>query len=205
MEETEKPRPRRLDYIAAILGVILTALVIVAVVYYWNDVQALQRFGYLGAFVISILGGATILAPVPMTPVVFLLGAIMRPEGFPIMGPLLVGAAAGAGEAVGGIIIYMTGFAGGFIRPSPTSRYHDFYLHITKWMYKRGSLVLFILSAVINPFFYPVALWAGAVHFGFRKYVVICLIGKIIKGMTVAFAGYYGLGEVLKWLGLLAK
>ena len=198
-------RFRRWDYLAGILGVIFTVAVIVAVIYYWNDVEALERFGYLGAFIISVLGGATILAPVPMTPVVFFLGAVMRPVSAPYLGPILVGIAAGTGEAVGGMLVYLTGLAGGVFMPSPTSRYHDIYFHIMKWMYKRGAIVLFVLSAVINPFFYPAAICAGAIHFGFKKYIIICLLGKTIKGITVAFAGYYGLGWVLRVLGIMAK
>ncbi len=152
-----------------------------------------------------MLGGATVLAPVPMTPVIFVLGGVMRPVFAPYLGPVFVGLAAGAGEAVGGALIYVTGFAGGVFLPSPTSRFYDVYSHITKWMEKRGGVILFILSAVINPFFYPAAICAGAIHFGFKKYIVICLLGKTIKGITVAFAGYYGLGWLLKLLGLMVK
>jgi len=205
IDKVERPRRRHWDYLAGILGMVFTILVIVGVIYYWEDVEALEKFGYAGAFIISVLGGATILAPVPMTPVVFVLGAVMRPAYAPYLGPVYVGIAAGMGEAVGGILIYMTGFAGGIFLPSPTNRFYDIYLHITKWMEKRGGVVLFILSAVINPFFYPAAIAAGAIHFGFRKYLAICLVGKTIKGITVAFAGYYGLSQLLKLLGLMAK
>ncbi|MFH1002943.1 MAG: hypothetical protein V1780_02230, partial [Chloroflexota bacterium] len=69
-------------------------------------------------------------------------------------------------------------------------------------METRGSLVLFVLSAVVNPFFYPTALAAGACRFGIRKYFIICWIGKTIKATTVATAGYWGLGSLLKVLGL---
>lgn len=181
----------------------MTAAVVAATIYYWEDVEALERFGYVGAFIISVLGGATILAPVPMTPVIFVLGAVMRPAYAPYLGPVYVGIAAGMGEAVGGMLIYMTGFTGGIFLPSPTNRFYDIYLHITKWMEKRGGVVLFVLSAVINPFFYPAAIAAGAIQFGFKKYMLICWAGKTIKGITVAFAGYYGLSQLLKLLGLL--
>jgi len=204
-DKVDKQRLRHWDYLAGLLGVIITVLVIIGVIYYWEDVEALEKFGYVGAFIISVLGGATILAPVPMTPVIFILGAVMRPTYASYLGPVFVGLAAGAGEAVGGMLIYMTGFAGGLFLPSPTSRFYDFYSHITKWMEKRGGIILFILSAVINPFFYPAAIAAGAIHFGFCKYLIICVIGKTIKGMTVAFAGYYGLAWLLRVLGLMAR
>jgi membrane protein DedA with SNARE-associated domain len=59
-----------------------------------------------------------------------------------------------------------------------------------------------VLSATINPLFYPAALAAGALRFKLWKFTVICLAGKIIKGMAVAFAGYYGLRQVLHWFGI---
>ncbi len=69
-------------------------------------------------------------------------------------------------------------------------------------MERRGSITLFLLSAVINPFFYPAALAAGATKFGIKKYFIICFIGKTIKGMTIVYVGYWGLRGLLRWLGM---
>jgi hypothetical protein len=71
-----------------------------------------------------------------------------------------------------------------------------------KLMEQRGSLTLFFLSAVLNPFFYPAALAAGAARFGIRKYFIICFAGKTVKGFTVAYAGYWGLRGLLRMLGM---
>jgi hypothetical protein len=71
-----------------------------------------------------------------------------------------------------------------------------------KLMEQRGSLTLFFLSAVLNPFFYPAALAAGAAQFGIRKYFIICFAGKTVKGFTVAYAGYWGLRGLLRMLGM---
>jgi hypothetical protein len=69
------------------------------VIFYWDDVRALEHYGYLGAFLISVFGGATIIVPVPMTPVVFALGTVMAPSFAPYLGPIFVGAAAAATDA----------------------------------------------------------------------------------------------------------
>jgi len=69
---------------------------------------------------------------------------------------------------------------------------------------RKGSLTLFVLSAVINPFFYPAALAAGALRFGIRRYFLICWAGKTIKGLSVAYAGCGLLGVVLRMLGIPA-
>ena len=193
----------RWEYWVGILGIVLTIALAAAVVYYWEFVQALEHYGYAGAFLISLLGGATILAPIPMTPVVFALGAVLKPAFAPYMGPVFVGAAAGLGETLGGVAIYMTGYGGGTALAN--SNHHQIravYSRMLRWIERRGSLTLFILSAIINPFFYPAGLAAGALRFGIWRYIIICWAGKTIKGMTVAFAGYWGLQGLLRMLGM---
>lgn len=185
------------------MGIVLTAGIAIAVVFYWEQVRALEGYGYAGAFLISVFGGATILAPIPMTPVVFALGTVMKPSFAPYLGPVFVGAAAGLGETLGGLSIYMTGYGGGTpLATTGRSRLRAAYLRMMDWLERRGSLVLFVLSAVVNPFFYPAALAAGALRFGIKRYFIICWCGKTIKGVTVAAAGYWGLGGLLRMLGI---
>jgi len=171
-------------------------LMAMAVIYYWEWVRALEGYGYLGAFLISILGGATIIVPVPMLAVVFALGGVMKYTW-------LIGAAAGIGETLGALTIYMTGYGGGVaLYRSKHGKIQAAYERLMRLMERRGSITLFLLSAVLNPFFYPAALAAGALRFGVRRYFLICWAGKTIKGMTVAYVGYYGLRGLLRMLGM---
>ncbi len=138
-----------------------------------------------------------------MTPAVFALGTIMKPDFAPYLGPIFVGAAAGLGETIGGVAIYMTGYGGGSaVLTKKYGRLEKAYARVMSWMEQRGSLILFLLSAVLNPFFYPAALTAGALKFGIRRFFLICWGGKTIKGISVAAAGYWGLGGLLKALGV---
>jgi hypothetical protein len=194
---------KRWEYHLGIWGIILTVAVAIGVVFYWQEIREMAHYGYLGAFIISVFGGATILAPVPMTPVVFALGTVMKPSFAPYLGPVFVGAAAGLGETVGGLSIYMTGYGSGTaISNIKHDKLQAVYLRMLKWVERRGSLTLFVLSAVINPLFYPAALAAGALRFGLRRYFLICWGGKTIKGITVAMVGYWGLGSLLRALGV---
>jgi membrane protein YqaA with SNARE-associated domain len=194
---------RHWEYYVGFAGILVTVALIVLVFRYWDELNAFQNYGYLGAFLISVFGGGTIIAPVPMTPVVFVLGAIMKPEFAPYMGPIFVGLAAGLGETVGGLSIYMTGYGGGTaLKDMKEGKVKRAYMRMVGWVERRGSLTLFVLSAVVNPFFYPAALAAGALRFGIWRYTCICLVGKSIKGMTVAAAGYWGLGSILRALGV---
>jgi len=194
VHEVKKGSPRA-AYILGIVGVVLSLLMAVAVVYFWEFIRTLEGYGYLGAFLISILGGATIIIPVPMLAVVFALGGVLT--------PYWIGIAAGLGETVGALIIYMTGHGGGAALSNiKYGKIQAAYSRLMYWMERRGSWTLFVLSAVLNPFFYPAALAAGAMRFGLRRYFLICLAGKLIKGITVAYAGYWGLRGLLRMLGM---
>ncbi len=186
---------KKTAYILAIVGVVVTLVMAATVVLFWADVQKLEGYGYLGAFLISIFGGATIIVPVPMLAVVFALGGVLT--------PYWVGIAAGLGETLGALTIYMTGYGGGTaLYSSEHSKIQAAYLRLMRFMERRGSLALFVLSAVLNPFFYPAALAAGAMRFGIQRYFLICWAGKTIKGLTVAYAGYWGLRGLLRMLGM---
>ena len=199
-ESTTGPKKRKRSavwaYIIGILGVLVTIAMAIAVVYYSDYLRELQHYGYLGAFLISILGGATIVVPVPMLAVVLALGGVM---------PLtwLVGLSAAAGEVIGAITIYMTGHgAGKALSQSKHGFVQSSYERLLSLMERRGPLTLFIVASVINPFFYPAALAAGALRFGLKKYILIVFAGKVIKSMTVVYAGYFGLKGLFRALGV---
>ena len=195
MENEASIGSKKIAYILGVLGVILTLLLAAAVILFWESILALEGYGYLGAFLISILGGATIIIPVPMLAVIFALGGVLT--------PYWVGIAAGLGETVGAVTIYMTGYGGGTaFAYSKHGKVQAIYSRLMHWMERRGSWTLFVLSAVLNPFFYPAALAAGALRFGLQRYFLICLAGKLIKGITVAYAGYWGLRGLLRMLGM---
>ncbi len=195
-QEVVKRKSGIAAYIVGIIAAVLTIVMAFAVVYFGEWVRALKGYGYMGAFLISILGGATIIVPVPMLAVVFALGGVMKYTW-------LVGLAAGLGETVGALTIYLTGYGGG---KALQSSKHGFiqrsYDRLMGLMERRGSMTLFFLAAVVNPFFYPAALAAGALRFGIRKYFAICFVGKTIKGMTVVYAGYWGLKPLFNALGI---
>ena len=202
----ESPDPNTIDpktkrsivwaYTLGIIGVGLTLLMAAAIVYFGDVLRELTAFGYVGAFVISILGGATIIIPVPMLAVVFALGKVMEFTW-------LVGISAALGELVGALTIYMTGHgAGKAISSSKHGRIQRAYERMLGLMERRGPIVLFIVASVVNPFFYPAALAAGALRFGLKKYILIVLAGKIIKCMTVVYAGYFGLKGLFHAIGI---
>ena len=195
-EQATSNKSAKWAYILGIFGIVATILMVVAIVVWNEEIRELQQFGYVGAFAISVLGGATIIIPVPALAVVFTLGGVMEYAW-------LVGIASALGELVGALTIYMTGHgAGRAISSSKHGKIQRTYEKLLGLMERRGPIVLFIVASVVNPFFYPAALAAGALRFGILKYTVIVLAGKIIKCMTVVYAGYFGLKGIFQAIGI---
>jgi membrane protein DedA with SNARE-associated domain len=191
----QKSSPKTLIF--SILGVVVTVLLVAAIIIWNHKLRELQGWGYLGAFVISILGGATVIVPVPMLPVVFALGGAMS-------GPwqvFLLGLAAAGGEVIGGITIYLTGQGAGHAisKNAKVQRTYERMLGLVK---RWGALALFIVSFIVNPFFYPTAFACGALKMGLKKFVPVVIIGKLIKCMTVVYAGYFGFKALFNALGI---
>ena len=183
VEQAAPKKSAKLAYTLAILGVILTLAMAAAIIVWDEQVKAMEQYGYLGAFFISILGGATVIIPVPMLAVVFALGGVM-----PF--PWLVAVSAALGELVGALIIYMTGQgAGKAIVSSKHGRIQKAYEKMLDLMERRGAITLFVVTSIVNPFFYPAAFACGALRFGLKKYISIVLVGKVIKCMTIVYLG----------------
>ena len=193
---TTGKKSSRWALIFGIFGIVVTILMATGIVVYKEQVQVLQNYGYVGAFFISILGGATVIIPVPMLAVVFALGGVM-PH------PWLVAIAAALGELIGAVTIYLTGRgAGQAIIHAKHDRLHKAYEKLLKIIKRWGSVALFVVTCVINPFFYPAAFAAGALRFGVKKYIFVVLAGKLVKSFTVVYAGYFVLKGIFNALGI---
>jgi len=196
---------KRWEYWVGISSVVITLALAAIIIVKWEAVQQATGVSYLGLFLISALGGGTIIIPVPMLAVQFAMGGILQPWFGPaVIGPIFVGVVAGLAETVGALSIYLTGVGGsrGLANSNKEGRLQRWYLRLIKLMERRGKLTLFLVSAIINPFFYPVSLAAGAVRFGIWRFFAIAWAGKTIKCVGIAYAGYYGLRGLFDIAGI---
>ncbi|MGB2856682.1 MAG: VTT domain-containing protein [Dehalococcoidia bacterium] len=141
-----------------------------------EEAEDLKNYGYLGAFVVALISSATVVLPVPGIVVIFLLGEFLN--------PIVLGLVAGVGSALGEITGYMAGFSGQAVLEK--SRY---YPRLEGWVKRRGSIVIFVLSFVPNPFFDVAGATAGALRFPLWKFLLMCFLGKSLRYMLIAFAG----------------
>jgi membrane protein YqaA with SNARE-associated domain len=192
---------KRWDFWVGVLVVSLTFGLAIAVVFYWQSFQAQASYSYLGLFLVSIVGGATVFIPVPSLVVQFTMGAVLNPA--------IVGAIAGLGSAVGGTLIYLFGRGGrrifhreGFSPPKSNNIIVRWASRIIGWTQNRGSLTIFFMSAVLNPLFFPMAFAIGASRYQMWKFFIMCWAGNTVKSMMIAYLGYYGLGALLRWIGI---
>ncbi len=183
------PRPASLR--ANVLRVLILLAVIAISVYIFtirDQAQKFAAYGYPGIFLISLLANATLILPAPGVAIVFAMGSVFN--------PFLVGIVAGAGSAVGEISGYMAGFSGQVLAERT-----KVYVRIEHWMEHYGMLTIFLLAAVPNPFFDLGGMAAGALKMPLHKFLISCLLGKIIKMWAFAYAGAYS----INWLFNLMK
>jgi membrane protein YqaA with SNARE-associated domain len=190
-DDIEKKKSRIKGFLISGAALAVTIGLCCAVIIFWDYIQSAQQYGYVGVFVISILAGATIIIPVPGLLVVFTLGSILNPA--------IVGAVAGLGEAIGSMTIYLTGYGGHGTLKAYTPRFAS---RFETWINHRGGLSIFLMSAIINPLFYPFAIIAGMLRYGFIKFFFLCWSGKTVKNCVVAYIGYFGLGTILRLFGI---
>jgi membrane protein YqaA with SNARE-associated domain len=160
--------------LACALGITLLIFV------YRGQLARFAAYGYLGVFLISLIGNATVILPVPS-----LLGVFAGGSAF---NPLVVGLVAGVAEPLGELTGYLAGYAGQGIVEN-----QRFYARLTTWMANRhfltGYLLIFLLSAIPNPFFDVAGISAGALRMPVAGFLISCWLGKTLKALVIAFAG----------------
>lgn len=145
--------------------------------------------GYFGVFLVNLLGSSTVILPVPALLVVYLGG------GMPNWNPLLVGLVGALGSALGELTGYLLGYSGqGLIENQAL------YTRMEGWMRRNGLLTILILSIIPNPVFDAAGMAAGALRFPLRLFLLATLIGKSVKMIALAYAGFYSLTFVERFI-----
>jgi membrane protein YqaA with SNARE-associated domain len=171
----------RLSFIA------LSLAISVLIVLCRDRLAQFAGYGYPSVFVVSFLGNATIFMPAPSLAFVFAMGSVLN--------PLWVGLVAGAGEALGELTGYLAGYGG-----QPVVERYDVYQRLRGYMERYGLIVIFVLSAVPNPFFDLAGLAAGALRVPVWQFLLVCWLGKTLKCIFFAFLGASSAHILDEWL-----
>ncbi|MFC2014088.1 YqaA family protein, partial [Chloroflexota bacterium] len=179
-------------YLVSILTLLLVIAIMVGIFYFYQNypdgIDEIRGYGYLGAFIISLIFNATVILPAGNFVVIATLGAALPSAA-------IVGLVGGAGAAIGEITGYVAGYSGRAI-----VQRRDIYVRLEYWVKRWGILAIFLLS--LAPFFFDLAgIAAGVLRFPFWKFLLACLLGRTILYIVIALAGAQGWEAVLRYLG----
>jgi membrane protein DedA with SNARE-associated domain len=172
----------RVTAILAALGVTLSIFL------FAPQIQEFQRYGYWGVFLISLIGNASIMLPIPSLAVTFGMGAALN--------WILVGLVAGIGEALGETTGYLVGYSGSVVIEN-----RQVFERLQYWMERHGMLTIFVLSVVPNPFIDLAGISAGASRYALYKFLLACWAGKTIKTLVFAWAGAHSIIWLIQIFG----
>jgi VTT domain len=189
--------------------VIATIGVFVLLVRYWKYLSQFQVLVYLGLFLTAILAGSPIPIPTPCMALTFALGSQFD--------PVIIGLVASTGAAIGSMLVYFTARTGRHFLPSlnisdPANKIYTNWFGrfiqkiklpaFLKFMNKRGVIGVFLFSIFPNPLLMPVLITMGINRTRVWKVAVACWLGHSVLFLTLAFFGHYGLGSLLRYLGV---
>ncbi len=184
-------KPSKREAIIGGISLAVTVALSLLIIQHRSYIEQIAQWGYLGCFVISVITNGTFILPGFGIVLTFTLGGVLNPA--------IVGAVAGIGEAIGAIGAYFTGYAGrGLLRDSNSG----LYLRFNNIIDRHGSKAIFFVSSVLSPFFYPFAVFLGALRFGWIRFFLATWAGRTAKSMALAYLGYFGLRSLLHWLGV---
>ena len=167
---------RRLSIVTLVLVIAILVLAVVL----RNQLPGVEAAGYPAVFLISLVGNATLIFPVPAIAVVCTGGSFLN--------PLLVGLVGGVGQATGEMTGYLAGFGGQglFIMKGQA------YQRVQSWVQRRGWLVVLSFALIPTPFFDVAGLAAGSVRMPVWQFFTAAAVGKTIRSIAIAYGCRYG-------------
>jgi membrane protein YqaA with SNARE-associated domain len=180
-----QPSHRRLTAVR-VLTVIVVVAALVGALIFRDHLRELERYGYAAVFLVGLVSNATLILPVPGLAVSSVLGSVFN--------PWIVGLVAGIGQALGELTGYMAGYSGHTWVDD-----HPRYDRLVIWMQQYGVFTVFLLALLPNPLFDVAGMIAGVLRLPVWQFLLSAAVGKVIKNIAFAVAGYYGLGALFQW------
>jgi membrane protein YqaA with SNARE-associated domain len=152
----------------------------------------LKNYVYGGAFLISVIGNATIILPGAVLVILTEIGVVLYPATG-AGGPLIVGLAGGAGAAIGEITGYLAGYSGrGIIAKA------RIYNRLAAWVESWGAIAIFFFS-VLPLVFDLVGIAAGVLRVPFWKFLLACWLGRTLLYVGIILGAAWGWDTLLPY------
>lgn len=203
--------PRR-EIIIGIISIIITIGLGVTAIIFKDTLMAEARtagYGLIAVVIVSFLAGSIlsfVTVPIPYWFLVVTLPAALAIR-WGIFAPVFVALSSALGTTVGHMPTFMIGYGGRSISRKLTNRFSNnwygrWYHKVIRWSAKHGWIAVFLNSALFNPVHLPMDIAFGTLRYPPWKYFVYSYMGNFVKSSLLAFAGFYGLGSLLRILGL---
>jgi membrane protein DedA with SNARE-associated domain len=220
MSQEVKPSRSRRDIYLGALTIIITVTICVLAIYYQSDLMKIAHIaGYslLGVFIISLISGSVfsfVAIPIPYWLLVFTLSSVLAPQ-WGLLAPVWVGMTSALATSLGHLPTFMIGYGGGKtfqglakfigarVGTKKNSNRRSLYTRGMDWARRHGSWAAFAMSAAFNPFHLPMTVAIGTLRYPPPKFFLFSFLGNTVKNLFLAFCGYFGLGSLLHFLGIL--
>jgi len=157
------------------------------------------NFGYIGVFIVSLIGSATIVLPLPAFTIIFVAGAFLN--------PWLVAFFAALGSAFGEMVSYGIGFYGrrflrrlvswGIVSHKSRKVYREELKKGKNWMSRHHGFVIVFFFAMTPLPDDIIGLACGVLKYDWKKFLLACFLGKLVLSLFLAFSGDVTLGWLL--------
>ncbi len=203
--EIENRRPNRLTRFAEwivqdrrrriVAGAIVTVVLIVFAAAVLILQQRFKGLGYAGIFFVNLASTAISFLFIPG---LTLAGQALIVSDAKSLGAFRVGIAGGLGMGLGEITTYVVGSVGRDLAHGRRIGGPAWFRRsvegvgagITWLLAHHGSVTLFLLAAIPNPLFEVAGFSAGAVRMSFWRFLVPVMLGKLVRGLALAYLGY---------------
>src|SRR5689334_3646209 len=172
---------KKYDKLVSISVLIISIALSISVLFIPLDPKQLATYGYLGVFIITMLGAATLFIPGPTMVATFVVGALLN--------PFLVSIVAGLGSAIGETTGYAAGYASRALI-TPQERKDSWYQRIFRWMSSHPFLTIFLMDAIPNLLGDIAGLIAGRNRYSYFKFLLASFLGKTIRFGMSAYLGF---------------
>ncbi|TES87934.1 MAG: DedA family protein [Dehalococcoidia bacterium] len=195
IESGKKSRRRRLLFIVALLFVIaITVALQLTYGLHPEKLIELRTQLYWGAFLISIIGNATLIFPGAVLVMLSNLGILLY-GSTGLYGPIIIGLVGGVGAAIGETTGYVAGYSGREIVARG-----KMYGRVEKWLRRWGALAIF-LFALMPVVFDLIGIAAGILRFPFWKFLLLCGLGRTILYTVFVTLAALGWKAILPFFG----
>ncbi len=206
--DSQRSKVTKKDVILGVLAAIPTLILSILGIIYRKELLGMSGMvGYslFGMLIISFAAGSLLsftAVPVPYWFFVFTLPTILAPK-WGMTAPVLVALISALGATLGHMPTFFLGYGGSSFGEKMFSRFDSrYHARALAWARNHGGWASFLISAVFNPIHLPMTIAMGMTRYSPLKFFVFSFLGNTLKGLFLAFAGYYGINSILRLIGV---